>query len=224
MDPLPDVYACPSEVRRTATAKRVTSYVAVVGDRTVWPGTQGRSMAAIADGDGTSNTLLVVEAGGLKVPWMKPDDISLDDCVQLLHSTETEDAVGHRSENFFYVYNFGRNVAMVDGSVHFFRHGLPSQVLSDLMTIDDGNSWNDADSERAPSQSRRPKLDNWFRLGLFFLIAIFPTPWVWLNPGPGRRQQQGPAQKTPDGPATENLRQKSSAEDPGRDKGPTSGE
>ena len=177
---MPDVYACPSETRGTAAGKWKTSYVAVLGERTVWPGTKGRKMSEIIDG--TSNTVLVVEAGGLEIPWLKPDDINRDDCVQLLASADLDEAAGHHSEDFFYVYDSGRNVAMADGSVQFLSRGLSPQILSDLMTIDDGNVRDDNDIDIPRTELRRPKLGNWFRLGLFFLIAIFPTPWVWLHP------------------------------------------
>ena len=196
LDPIPYFYACPTEIRRTARAKQMTSYLAVVGDRTAWPGAEGRSMAEIVDG--TSNTILVVEVGDLEVPWMKPEDISLDDCVRLLHATDLGRTDGHRRDDFFYEYNSGRLAALVDGSVQFLHHGLPTDVLSDLMTIDDGNSWEIDEFDFDPSQHRRPLLGNWFRLGLFFFIAIFPTPWVWLNPEPGHPRKVQPKRQLPD--------------------------
>ena len=192
MSPIPYVYACPSADRTSAAARQATSYVAVVGERTVWPGAEARSMREIADG--TSNTILVVEASEFQIPWMKPEDPSLEDCVRLLHSTQWDELVGHRLEDFFYRYSVGRQVAVVDGSTVFLPYGLDSQQASDLLTIDDGKAW-DID-QRGPTPPRQPKLDNWFRLAVLFLIVLFPTPWVWLNPQPALQRQETGRQGT----------------------------
>jgi hypothetical protein len=178
---MPDVYACPSaRDRRAAPAAGITSYVAVVDPHAAWQGAQARSMADIVDG--TSRTALLIEAAGLGIPWMKPDDAGLATAIEVLTSVASDAVDGHCSEDFFYVYSVGHNVALVDSSVHFVHHGAAPENVRRLLLIDDGQAWDDDPpaSERPPS--KRAKLDNWFRLALFLLIAVFPTPWVWLHP------------------------------------------
>jgi hypothetical protein len=53
-----------------------TSFVAVVGPETAWPGAQTRSKKDILDG--ASNTILVVEMAESGIPWMKPEDLPLE--------------------------------------------------------------------------------------------------------------------------------------------------
>ncbi len=53
-----------------------TSFVAVVGAETAWPGAEPRSKRNI--GDGAGNTILVVEMAEPGIPWMKPDDLRFD--------------------------------------------------------------------------------------------------------------------------------------------------
>src|SRR5262245_56694282 len=63
IEQLPQVYACPSKFENGKT-----SYLLVVGPGSVFENGQGRKLADIADG--TSNTILLVEADDSKaVPW-----------------------------------------------------------------------------------------------------------------------------------------------------------
>jgi hypothetical protein len=71
-DRMPRVYRCPSETR-TDQPSLMTSYLAVVGPETVWPGDKSRSISDIQDG--TSTTLLVVESHNSGIHWMEPRDL-----------------------------------------------------------------------------------------------------------------------------------------------------
>jgi len=53
-----------------------TSFVAVVGPETAWPGAELRSKKNIRDG--ANNTILVVEMAETGIPWMKPEDLRFD--------------------------------------------------------------------------------------------------------------------------------------------------
>ncbi len=66
-------YACPS--RSTRQSKNETSYVAVIGPTTLWPGTQSTRLSDVTDG--TSNTLMVVEMANSGIHWMEPRDLDL---------------------------------------------------------------------------------------------------------------------------------------------------
>jgi hypothetical protein len=53
-----------------------TSFVAVIGPETAWPGTERRSRSDLRDGD--NQTILVVEMASSGIPWMKPEDLDFD--------------------------------------------------------------------------------------------------------------------------------------------------
>jgi hypothetical protein len=59
-----------------ADAKHSTSFVAVVGPATAWPGVETRSRKDIRDG--AAQTIMVVEMADAGIPWMKPEDLSFD--------------------------------------------------------------------------------------------------------------------------------------------------
>src|SRR5262249_2598607 len=69
--------------------------------------------------DGTSNTLMIVEAA-TPVPWTKPDDIPFD-------FNGPAPALGTH-------YRGGCNAALADGSVHFLSPSLSSTTLKALIT------------------------------------------------------------------------------------------
>ena len=69
----PYVFQCPAD--RNAT-RESTNYLAVVGDRTLWP--EGRSLTFGDVPDGISETILVVEVADSGIHWMEPRDLEFD--------------------------------------------------------------------------------------------------------------------------------------------------
>ena len=53
-----------------------TSFVAVIGMCTAWPGKETRSKKDIRDGVG--QTIIAVEMANSGIPWMKPEDLEFD--------------------------------------------------------------------------------------------------------------------------------------------------
>ncbi len=78
IDQMPDVFACPCGAGR-ATGK--TSYVAVVGSQTVWPGARAMRSDYLAGRDGLSNTILLIEIANSDIGWTEPRDVRLNEIV-----------------------------------------------------------------------------------------------------------------------------------------------
>ena len=94
-----------------------TYYQAFVGDGALVDPTEMTKIQEITDG--TSNTIMIVEAGE-SVPWTKPED---------LEYSEDEDLPplgGH--------FPGGFNAAFADGSVRFLKHTIAEEVLRALIT------------------------------------------------------------------------------------------
>ena len=56
--------------------RQTTSFVAVVGPETAWPGDKTLTYDEI--GDGTRNTVMIVEIPDGSIPWMAPVDLPFD--------------------------------------------------------------------------------------------------------------------------------------------------
>ncbi len=116
---MPPVYRSPNS--RAAPGR--TNYVTVRGERTIFPGKRAIGMRDITDG--TSNTILAVEANDdSAVEWTKPDDFVFDP------KNPTKGLLGLRPGGF--------NILMADGSVRFLNDGVDADVLRALFTRDGG--------------------------------------------------------------------------------------
>jgi hypothetical protein len=78
-------YQCLYDVRRSAHVPHTTSYVAVVGPKTAWPG--DKPMKPDDIGSRTSNTILLVEVANSDIAWSEPRDLSWEDCSRRLHAS-----------------------------------------------------------------------------------------------------------------------------------------
>jgi hypothetical protein len=174
------IYQCPNKPRGAGPASQWTSYVAVVGPRTIWAGARSRKLSEIRDGP--ANTVMIVEYHGGPIAWTEPRDLELSEALCVLNSPTPEEAGPHCSEDFFFEYFRGRQVAFADGAIRFFNDGLPQDVWSALLTVDDGAQLADLNWDVPSKDRRRPKLGNWFRLATFVLLTLWPLPWVWRKP------------------------------------------
>jgi hypothetical protein len=71
---MPRVFAAPTG---KGVKEHKTFYQAIVGKGTVWDSKRGVRIQDIAVTDGTSHTIMFVEAGK-PVPWTKPEDVAID--------------------------------------------------------------------------------------------------------------------------------------------------
>jgi len=118
------IYSCPKD----AEQKTDTSYVAVVGANTVWPGAKRGNLSAIPDG--SSNVVLLVEIRNSGIHWMEPRDL---DATQMPFIVNAQNGQGISSG-----HSGGASVSMADGSTIWLSADTPPQVLRSLIQIDDG--------------------------------------------------------------------------------------
>jgi hypothetical protein len=177
---MPPTYRCPGHHGDRA-GSTVTTYLAVVGPQSAWLGSAPTSLAQFTGG--TSNAVLVIESDPHRVHWMEPRDIDSARALELLSVADPGRKASHRYEAFFYEYAGGRNVARADGSIWFAYDGVSEELSRTWLdiTLAPGEP-SETDRISAEAATRRPKLDNWFRLGVFVLLVLWPLPWVWLHP------------------------------------------
>ncbi len=124
----PIVFQCPSDVEACDESLPWTSYVAVIGPRTCWPGAEPLRIGEVADG--TSVTLHVVEVRTSGIHWMEPRD---------LHVTEMASSINPRTgQGISSAHEGGADVLLADGSVRFIDEKVRVETLNRLIERDDG--------------------------------------------------------------------------------------
>src|SRR6185436_1360640 len=103
-----------------------TSYVAVVGPGTMFPGAKAVSGMDIKDGHG--NTILLIEVHHSGIYWTEPRDF------------DAQQVVGSKSgRGMSSPHGAGANVAMADGSTRYLEiKSLTPALIRGLLTIDGG--------------------------------------------------------------------------------------
>ncbi len=119
---IPQVYRCPSMGHKPADRVK-TTYLVPRGKATIFPGTEGIKINEITDG--TSNTILVVEANDdHAVTWTEPKDWEIEPELVM------KGLLGHHPE--------GTNFGFADGSVKFMKETIKLEVLKALLTRNGG--------------------------------------------------------------------------------------
>ena len=116
---MPAVFACPSGSLKPGT----TSYLGVAGEKAVFNGSQNIGFRNVTDG--TSNTLMVVDADDSQaVTWTKPDDFT--------YSTNNpmQGLVGHHGDGF--------QAAFCDGRTQYFSADITAETLNAFFTKSGG--------------------------------------------------------------------------------------
>jgi hypothetical protein len=120
LEKMPTIYATPGLELKPG----YTTYLVPTGKKMVFDGARKTSLADVTDG--TSNTIMIVEADADKaVPWTKPDDLPIDLKKPLA-------GLGGVWENGF-------QAAFCDGSVHFLSTKIDLETLANLFQMNDGN-------------------------------------------------------------------------------------
>lgn len=121
MDKCPPRYRCPS----SDLPEGVTGYLAMTGPGLIFDEDHTTSIRNITDG--TSNTIMVVEAADAGVNWLEPTDLDIDNISFTINDPNTGAAIasGHVNK---------ANVLYADGSVHQLAVGIDPQMLYALFT------------------------------------------------------------------------------------------
>ena len=114
---MPDVYGCPSD---PASGEAITSYVAVVGQGTAFPGEMPTSLDQFTDG--ASTTILLVEDRDAQINWLEPRDLELDQLEKRLENSTFGPSVTSLHPN-------GANVLYADGQVEFLGEAQDPEML-----------------------------------------------------------------------------------------------
>ncbi|WP_158265475.1 DUF1559 domain-containing protein [Blastopirellula marina] len=119
---MPEVYADPTVDE--VPGEGATAYQAVADESAMFDGATAIRFHDVTDG--ISNTVMVVENTGKLVPWLKPDDTSIE---ELMQGVEFQDGpVG------------GTQFLFGDGSVQFISENIDRQTLHDMATRDGGEA------------------------------------------------------------------------------------
>jgi prepilin-type processing-associated H-X9-DG protein len=129
---MPGLFRCPS---RIPAPKGMTSYVAITGPGTMFP---GKGMVKFADViDGASRTLMVVETANADIPWTAPEDLDIRPMSFRINDTKQR-GISSRHRG-------GANIVYGDGHAYLLKDGLNPRLLRSLITIagGDGNPYDD---------------------------------------------------------------------------------
>jgi len=127
-DQMPSGFHCPSD---DSAPPNTTSYVAVVGPSTMWPGTKAGKIASITDG--SSATIAVVEAKNLAIPWLEPSDLDETTMSAIINDPATKNSLSS-------CHPQGVMVLMADGSAKFLKSDTDPVLLKSLLTRAGGES------------------------------------------------------------------------------------
>jgi hypothetical protein len=118
LEKMPKLYAAPGADLKAGH----TTYLVPTGKGMVFHGGKQTMLPEITDG--TSNTIMIVEADADRaVPWTKPDDLAVD--VDMPHA-----GLGHARDDGFLV-------TFCDGSVRFLKSTLDAKTLRFLFEMAD---------------------------------------------------------------------------------------
>jgi prepilin-type processing-associated H-X9-DG protein len=122
---MPAVYRSPGD----SPEQNTTDYLAITGPGLIFDGAKTSKISDIVDG--TSNTILLVEANNRKVNWMEPVDIDVQEIGLGPKNGSGGDGISGK-------YSSGVNVLFADGSVQTLNNQSGLMNLNELLTKSGG--------------------------------------------------------------------------------------
>jgi type II secretory pathway pseudopilin PulG len=124
----PTVYQCPSD---PDASTGMTSYMVVTGKGTIFEADQTVTKTQLQQGDGATQTILVVESSESSIAWNQPIDITM---AQLMQGINSGVSPGCRSKH----PPGGIHIVYADGSIQFVPDYIEASELQKLSTIAGG--------------------------------------------------------------------------------------
>jgi prepilin-type processing-associated H-X9-DG protein len=121
-DTVMKIYSCPSHDEKQP--KTNTSYVAVIGPQTMWPDEKCVKMSDVKDG--TSNTILIVEAASSGIHWIEPRDLHALQMAPVINPLRGQGISSH--------HKGGATVGFADGSIRYVVNGVPAETIQAAIT------------------------------------------------------------------------------------------
>jgi len=128
---VPSEYQCATIAGQS---KQTTSYLAVVGPNTAWPGTEGRSVFTITGG--SDSAILLVELADSSINWMEPKDFTVEDVLENAQAMSRSHIGASRPT--------GIRCVMDSGSFQILRKDCSREELDAAVDIDrraDDSAW-----------------------------------------------------------------------------------
>ena len=158
-----NAFRCPDD---SATPRTMTSFVAVVGPGTAWPGSTTAKLSDFTDGP--SQTIMVVETANSGIHWMEPKDLELAKMPMAINPESGKGISGEHERGASVEFVDGRlqflrriggaNVLFADGAARILAADLSTTLLRALLTIGGGErleptdyGWKLYDSGKPPT-------------------------------------------------------------------------
>ncbi len=126
---MPPVFAAPGD--DGATISKETSYLAVIGPDTMFPGAnQSRTREEVSDG--VSGTILIVESTGSGICWMEPKDLEVKKMNYSINGATNGCIRGEHPD--------GAGVVMVDGKSRFLSKDEAPEFVEAMLTVNKGDA------------------------------------------------------------------------------------
>jgi type II secretory pathway pseudopilin PulG len=131
----PLLYSCPANrTPQDALPRWYTAYAFVTGPGTAFPEAGPLTLGDITDG--TSNTLLVVEACGQNIVWTEPRDVDVSHEALQINAPGAQPGTSDGIASSY--HEGGAQAALADGSVRFLSAQIDESVLRALTTATEG--------------------------------------------------------------------------------------
>jgi prepilin-type processing-associated H-X9-DG protein len=177
---MPDVYRCPSQSDGRVQSAIETNYFMFARPRSISAVGSARTFRSITDG--MANTLMLIEASGLRVHWMEPRDVTADEAVELL-TTKPRSGHSHVHEGFFTTTiheTAQRNVVFFDGHTVHMGQFSNAAIAKALLTIAGGEVIppNLNDEYKPDVVTTVVNWRNIYALSLFVILTLLPAAWL----------------------------------------------
>ena len=156
----------------------LTGFKLVTGPETVFVKDQKAGFGAITDG--SSNTICLVDDNSKRVNWMSPEDVTVDEAVQL-YAKDNKKACGSRVDEdmFGKTTHYFCCVTMFDGSTQTLGLLDDPAKIRDLFTVADGYVMDiDKLDFEWPTVDRETKPEGYILVVVNLFLAYLPTFWL----------------------------------------------